>query len=48
MEFPAKRAIVVLILWGLAPNPLAAQREIQKHEIAENASGDEARVPSHE
>jgi cell wall-associated NlpC family hydrolase len=44
MEFPAKRAIVVLILWGLAPNPSAAQREIQKHEIAENASGDEARV----
>jgi cell wall-associated NlpC family hydrolase len=46
MGFPAKRVIAVLILWGLSPNPSAAQREIQKHEIAENGSGDEARGAS--
>jgi cell wall-associated NlpC family hydrolase len=46
MEFPAKRAIAVLILWGLVPNPSAAQREIRKHEIAEDASGDGGRVAS--
>jgi cell wall-associated NlpC family hydrolase len=45
MEF-AKRTIAVLILCGLAGNPSAAQREVRKHEGAESASGDGARVAS--
>ena len=46
MSRPAKHAIALLILCGLASYPSAAQREIRKHEIAENASGGEGRVAS--
>jgi cell wall-associated NlpC family hydrolase len=44
MEFPAKRAIAVVILWGLAAQSLAAQRDIQKHPTGENVSRDEGQV----
>jgi hypothetical protein len=38
MEFPARHAIAVLILWGLAAQSLSAQREIQKHPTGETVS----------
>ncbi len=44
MESPAKHAIAVLILCGLASYPSAAQQEIQKHPKSENITGDEDRV----
>jgi hypothetical protein len=47
MEFPAKHAIALLILWVFASNPSAAQREIQKHPTGENVSGREGQVASH-
>jgi cell wall-associated NlpC family hydrolase len=47
MELLPKHAIAVLILWGLASYPSAAQQEVQKHPTGENVSGDEGQVASH-
>jgi cell wall-associated NlpC family hydrolase len=45
MEFPARHAITLLILYGLASHPSAARG--QKHPAGENASGDEGQAASH-
>jgi cell wall-associated NlpC family hydrolase len=47
LGFPAKHAIAVLILCGLASNTSGAQREIQNHPTGENVRGEEGKVASH-
>src|SRR4029077_17648296 len=47
MELPAKHAITLLMLCGLAYYPSAAQREIQKHPTGNGVNKDEGRVAPH-
>jgi len=44
MELLPKHAIAVLILWGLASYPSAAQQDVQKQLTGENVSADEGQV----